>query len=123
MTFIALITGATGAIGKAIACRMAARSAYEVVLLCRNQARAEQAVEEIQSLTGNPRVSFALVDLSRRDSIEAFAAAWQKPVHLLVNNAAIALPEREETPEGIEVRFATNVLGYYRLTQARNPTE
>ncbi|HLF95990.1 MAG TPA: SDR family NAD(P)-dependent oxidoreductase [Methylococcaceae bacterium] len=121
MTSIALISGATGAIGKAIARRLAAKSDYEVVLLGRNQARAEQAVHEIKSVTGNPRVSFALVDLSRRGSIEAFAAAWQKPVNVLVNNAAIAPPLREETPEGIEMQFATNVLGYCRLTRALEP--
>jgi retinol dehydrogenase-13 len=121
MSAVTLITGATGAIGKAIACRMASRGDYDVVLLCRNQAKAEKTVAEIQSLTGNPGVSFALVDLSRQASIDAFAAAWRKPVDVLINNAAIAPRRREETPEGIEMQFATNVLGYYRLSRALEP--
>jgi retinol dehydrogenase-13 len=121
MNHVALITGATGAIGKAIACQISARQDYEVVLLCRNPHKAERTLSEIRRVTGNGKVSCELVDLSRRTSIEAFAARWSRPVHVLVNNAAIAPPLREETPEGIELQFATNVLGYYWLTLALEP--
>ena len=121
MNSIALITGATGAIGKAIACQIAAKQDYEVVLLCRNLHKAERAVSEIQRRTGNGKVSCEQVDLSRRASIEAFATRWRRPIHVLINNAAIAPPLREETPEGIELQFATNVLGYYWLTRALEP--
>jgi NAD(P)-dependent dehydrogenase (short-subunit alcohol dehydrogenase family) len=34
---------------------------------------------------------------------------------LLINNAACTSRTRQETPEGIEMQFATNVLGYFRL--------
>jgi retinol dehydrogenase-13 len=34
----------------------------------------------------------------------------------LINNAACTPRSRQETPEGIEMQFATNVLGYYWLT-------
>ncbi|MBS1212053.1 MAG: putative Retinol dehydrogenase 13 [Proteobacteria bacterium] len=115
---VALVTGATGAIGKAIARQIAATQNVEVVLLCRNPEKAERAVNEIKSATGNGKVSHATVDLSLRSSIEAFAASWSRPVHVLVNNAVIAPHTREETSEGIELQFATNVLGYWRLTRA-----
>ena len=121
MTFVALITGATGAIGNAIACQIASREDYEVVLLCRNPHKAERAVSAIKSRTCNDKVSYAVVDLSLRASIDAFASAWRKPVHVLVNNAAIAPLTRQETREGIELQFATNVLGYYWLTRALEP--
>jgi NAD(P)-dependent dehydrogenase (short-subunit alcohol dehydrogenase family) len=39
-----LVTGATGAIGKAIARQLAATANSEVVLLCRNRHYAEQAI-------------------------------------------------------------------------------
>jgi NAD(P)-dependent dehydrogenase (short-subunit alcohol dehydrogenase family) len=39
-------------------------------------------------------------------------------VHVLVNDAAIAPRHREETPEGIEVQLATNVLGYLWMAQS-----
>jgi retinol dehydrogenase-13 len=35
-----------------------------------------------------------------------------------VNNAAVTPKRREETPEGIELQFATNVLGYFWMIQA-----
>jgi len=114
---VALVTGATGAIGFAIANQIALMPGFEVVLLCRNEAKAKFAVGAIQAATGNRLVSHALVDLSRQASVNSFASAWDRPVHVLVNNAAIAPPSREETPEGIEMQFATNVLGYYWLTE------
>lgn len=120
-TVTTLVTGGTGAIGKAIAIAMASRKAHEVVLLCRNPHKAGQTVGEIKRITGSEQVSYALVDLSLRDSINAFAATWRKPVQVLVNNAVIAPPSREETSEGIEMQFATNVLGYYWLTRALEP--
>jgi len=41
------VTGATGAIGKAIARQIAAHPDFEVVLACRDEAKAERAVREI----------------------------------------------------------------------------
>jgi NAD(P)-dependent dehydrogenase (short-subunit alcohol dehydrogenase family) len=38
-----------------------------------------------------------------------------------VNNAGIAPRNRKTTPEGIELTFATNVLGYLWLTDAFAP--
>ena len=95
---VALVTGATGAIGRAIATRIAAHPGHEVVLLCRDPAKAQAAVADIQRRTGNPWVRFELVDLSRHASIAALAERWRGPVHVLVNNAAIAPRRREETP-------------------------
>ncbi len=115
---VALVTGATGAIGFAIANQIALMPGFEVVLLCRNDAKAKFAVGAIQAATGNRWVSYAQVDLSRQASVNAFASDWDRPIHLLVNNAAIAPSSREETPEGIEMQFSTNVLGYYWLTKA-----
>jgi NAD(P)-dependent dehydrogenase (short-subunit alcohol dehydrogenase family) len=37
---------------------------------------------------------------------------------ILVNNAAIAPRRRMQTPEGIELQFATNVLGYFWMIEA-----
>ena len=117
VTQVALVTGATGAIGQAIVRQLAARDGFEVVLAARNEAQAQQAVAEIQRATGNPRVRYELVDVSRRASIEALVARWRGPLHVLINNAATSPRQRQVTPEGIEVQFATNVLGYFWLTQ------
>jgi len=113
-----LVTGATGAIGKAIAHQLAAKLDAEVVLVCRNSNKAEQAVAEIVATTGNPNVRFELADLSRLNEIQNLAKHWKGPLHVLINNAACTPRVRQETPEGIEMQFATNVLGYFRLIEA-----
>jgi retinol dehydrogenase-12 len=86
-----------------------------VVLVCRDPQKAVLAVNEIQSLTGNAQVSYELADLSRYEQIHHLAKRWQGPLHVLINNAACTPRSRQETPEGIEMQFATNVLGYYWL--------
>ncbi|NWG75162.1 MAG: SDR family NAD(P)-dependent oxidoreductase, partial [Rubrivivax sp.] len=84
---VVLITGATGAIGRAIARQIAAIPGYEVVLACRNEEQARQAVREISQATGNQQVRYEIVDVSRQVSIWALAGRWQGPLHVLVNNA------------------------------------
>jgi retinol dehydrogenase-13 len=59
-----------------------------------------------------------LADLSRRNSILALADTWEGPLHVLVNDAGVAPRRREQTPENIELTFATNVLGYLWMTEA-----
>ena len=117
-SLVALVTGATGAIGNAIAGQLAAKPNYEVVLLARNEEKARQAVRKIIQATGNQKVRYELADVSRRYAIQSLAGRWHDPLHVLVNNAAVTPRTRQETPEGIEVQFATNVLGYFWMTQA-----
>lgn len=113
---VALVTGATGAIGKAIAQGIAAKCGYRVVLACRDETKAKQAAEDIIQTTGNRDVTYEIADLSRQSEVKALAGRWQGPLHVLVNNAAVAPPRRMETPEGIELQLATNVLSYLWLT-------
>jgi NAD(P)-dependent dehydrogenase (short-subunit alcohol dehydrogenase family) len=117
-TRVFLVTGASGAIGRAIARHLAAVPAAEVVLACRDESKASQAVQEIRDRTGNPGVRLELVDVARRASIESLAQRWSGPLHGLVNNAAVTPRRREETAEGIELQFATNVLGYFWMIRA-----
>ena len=116
-----LVTGATGAIGEAIARGLATDDKREVVLVARNRDKAERAVKRIRRETGNSLVRFKLADLSRGDAIRDLAARWDGPLYILVNNAAITPREREESPEGVELQFATNVLSYFRMIRAFTP--
>lgn len=115
---LVLLSGATGAIGKAIALQIAEQPQYELVLLCRDQGRAADAVRDIQRRSANDHVSYEIVDLSSRDSIHALARRRQEPVQVVINSAAVAPRRREETRAGIELQFATNVLGYFWMIQA-----
>lgn len=115
---VAAVTGASGAIGLAIARQLAALPGYRVVLLCRDADKAARCTQHITQVTGNLRVRYELVDVSRRASIVALAERWKGPLHVVVNNAAITPRRRRCTPEGIELQFATNVLGYYWMSEA-----
>jgi NAD(P)-dependent dehydrogenase (short-subunit alcohol dehydrogenase family) len=53
----ALVTGATGAIGKAIALEIARHPDYRLVLLCRDRHRAAAMASEISTRSGNEFVS------------------------------------------------------------------
>ncbi|PLW97558.1 MAG: retinol dehydrogenase [Marinilabiliales bacterium] len=111
-----IITGATGAIGKAIATQMAQKK-YKVILVARNEFRAIHLVELLKNETGNSHISYKLADISRKEEIASIADDWSEPVDVLINNAAVTPRNREETPEGIEMQFATNVLGYFWMIQ------
>ena len=116
----ALVTGATGAIGKAIAQNLA-HAGYEVILICRDKSKASNAVNEIKSITGNCRVHYRQADLSNQSSILSLAKIWKGPLHILINNAAITPIHRLETASGLELQFATNIMGYLWMTWAFTP--
>ena len=116
-TSVYLVTGATGAIGKAIARQLAATDNAEVVLVCRDQAKADNTVQEIIDATGNTKVRYELADLSVYGDIRALAQRWQGSLQVLINNAACTPRSRQVSADGIEMQFATNVLGYFWLTE------
>lgn len=56
-------------------------------------------------------------DLADQVSVGCFVAAWDEPLHILVNNAGImALPQLQRSVEGWEMQFATNFMGHFALT-------
>ena len=57
----------------------------------------------------------ARLDLADQASVAAFAAAWDGPLHILINNAGIMASPLMRTPEGWEMQFATNHLGHFAL--------
>lgn len=115
---VCAVTGATGAIGRAIARQLASFPDYKVVLIARDQNKAEQAIDDIKTTTGNQEVYYEMADLSQKVSIMALAARWKGPLHVLINNAGVTPRRREETPQELEMQFATNVLGYFWMIKS-----
>ena len=115
---VALVTGANGAIGKAICKELARQGDHEIVMACRNKKRAARARQEVIAETGHDVVRYAIVDLSRRESVYELARQWRGALDVLVNNAAVTPRRRRETPEGLELQFATNVMGQFWMTRA-----
>lgn len=116
----AIVTGAYGAIGKAIAEGVAAKG-YKLFMLGRDQGALKEAREELITKTGNEHVEIRALDLSRESEICSLAEQWEGALHLLINNAAATPRTRLETPEGIEMQFATNVLGYFWMIRYFSP--
>lgn len=112
----AIVTGATGAIGRAIAWQIASRG-YRVVITAKDEAKAQQVLKQIIEISSNENVKYEMVDLSRKNSIVEFRKRWDGPLHLLVNNAAATPRRKKLTPEGIEMQWATNVLGYFWMIE------
>ncbi len=119
-----LVTGATSGIGRAAALELA-RLKARVVLGVRNAERGETARREIIAATGNPQVEVLRVDLSDQRSIREAGCGLREThpaLHVLVNNAGVWLQKRQESIEGVEMTWATNVLGYFLLTQELLPS-
>lgn len=117
---IALITGASQGIGRAIALAFA-KTGYVVALAARNEAKLAEVQAEIEA-AGGSAASFVL-DVTREESIKACAKAVLAQfgtVHILVNNAGITrdtLVLRMKTADFEEVLRA-NLTGAFLLTQA-----
>jgi len=118
---VALVTGANSGIGKATSRALAERGA-EVFLLCRHEERGRAALGELRRATGSRRLRLVTVDVAEPDSVQSAAEAiGAERVHLLVNNAGVLPDERRENSRGVEMTFATNVLGPFQLTRLLEP--
>lgn len=115
---VALVTGATGGIGKAIATALA-RLGATVVVVGRSTARAEDAIRDIRVLVPAAKLEPLACDLSVQASIRSAAREFlsrHDKLDVLVNAAGVFRKERQVTPDGLELTFATNVMGYFLLT-------
>ena len=111
----AIVTGAASGIGVETA-RALAGAGAGVTLAVRDVEAGARVAAGITASTGNADVAVGKLDLADRATIDAFAAAWEGPLHILVNNAGVmALQQLELTPEGYEMQFATNHLGHFAL--------
>jgi len=114
-----VITGPTSGFGKEIALQLAKLGA-EVVLACRDVQRGKATAEEIARRTGNKNCVVMHIDASNQKSIHEFAQQFRKTysrLDVLINNAGINRTQRQMSVDGIELTFATNVLGYFLLTR------
>jgi NAD(P)-dependent dehydrogenase (short-subunit alcohol dehydrogenase family) len=110
----AVVTGASSGIGIETARALVAVGA-EVTLAVRDPAAGQRTAAEIRAAT-NGAVCVGLLDLADLASINAFVAAWDGPLHLLVNNAGVMrIPSLELVGRGWERQFATNHLGHFAL--------
>ena len=86
-----------------------------VYMATRSQSKADEAISELQSLTGKSAIYLHL-DLSDLKSIKAAAEEFmskEKNLHVLFNNAGVMIPPIDAaTKDGYDLQFGTNVLGW-----------
>lgn len=116
-----IVTGPTSGIGKEIALQLGALGA-ELVLACRDVERGRQTAHELARRIGTKNFAVMHVDTSSQASIREFARQYRarySRLDVLVNNAGMnrGTHPRAESVDGIELTFATNVLGYFLLTR------
>ncbi|WP_432770740.1 MAG: SDR family NAD(P)-dependent oxidoreductase [Sphingopyxis sp.] len=112
-----LVTGANAGIGFETAKILAARGAA-VVLACREEARADAAMQRIRADVPQAELSFLALDLADLDQVRAAAKALLAGprIDVLINNAGVMVPPRTLTKQGYELQFGVNHLGTFAFT-------
>ncbi|MEN0003319.1 MAG: SDR family NAD(P)-dependent oxidoreductase [Bacteroidota bacterium] len=113
-----LVTGGSSGLGYALALELA-KTGATIVLLCKNKARGKKARVNMIAKSRNPNIDLLCYDLS--DKAAVYAAAKEikgrySRLHLLANIAGALYPTRQLSTDGIELNFATNVVGPFLLT-------
>jgi len=87
-------------------------------MLCRSRERGEAARAEVAAQSGRT-VELVIADLSVQSEIRRAASeiVTRYPrLDVLINNAAVLMPKKTLTVDGIETMFAVNHLAYFLLT-------
>ena len=121
---ICMVTGATSGIGLVTARRLAEQGA-SVVLVGRDPELGEAALAAIRRNAPEATLEVLYANLSEHAGVRRLAEAFQARhprLDVLVNNAGGMFGGRQLSPDGIEMTFALNHLGYFHLTSLLLPT-
>jgi len=110
----AIVTGASSGLGAETARALATAGAH-VTLAVRNPAAGTAVANAIERTTGTTRPRVVYLDLSDLRSVNNVTAAWEGPLHLLINNAGLVTGGLQRTPDGRELQLATNHLSHFAL--------
>lgn len=113
-----IITGGNDGIGYQTALQLA-RMGAKVIIVCRNEQKAADAVARLKSASGSDNVQQVIADLASQKSIRQAAGEIRMKVEkidVLINNAGATFQEFQLSPDGLEMTVATNHFAYFLLT-------
>lgn len=112
-----IVTGANTGIGFEIT-RVLAQRGARVLLACRDEAKAHEAIVKIVRHTPHAELEFLPIDFADLESIKAAAGrvAQEPRLDVLINNAGVMTPPLMRTKQGFELQFGVNHLGCFALT-------
>lgn len=111
-----LITGASGGLGAAMTLR-AVQHGATVIAVARSAVKLEALRDSAG--TGRERIEIRVADCASIAAMAALAERLRESrIDVLVNNVGVMLDSYQETTEGVETSFATNVLGPFALTES-----
>jgi NAD(P)-dependent dehydrogenase (short-subunit alcohol dehydrogenase family) len=124
---VAIVTGASRGIGKAIALELA-REGVDVVVCARNFDALAEAAEDVAGQTGR-RIIPVAADTTQRASVESMVETAMSElgrVDILVNNAAfpgglVQGPLADASEDALLEDINTKVVGYFRCAKAVAP--
>ncbi|MEY3692342.1 MAG: hypothetical protein RLZZ388_513 [Bacillota bacterium] len=115
---VVIVTGGNSGIGY-FAIEAFLNEGANVVMASRSKAKAEEAIQTLNSLKLPGKVEFIPLDLMTLASVKNFVSQFKKQyqrLDLLVNNAGIMFGEYQVTADGFESQMATNHFGHFALT-------
>lgn len=120
---IAIVTGANSGMGYETTLALS-KSGYHVLMVCRNELKADKAKQEIIKQYPQASLSIFIGDLSSINAVKKLTADIAKQyekVDVLVNNAGLYISERQLSVDGFELTFANNHLSYFLMAQGIIP--
>ncbi len=115
---VAIVTGSNTGIGFEVALDLYQKGA-KVYVACRNEEKAQVAIERMKQTEGSGELVFGHLDLSSLDAVKQFVnevSNKESRLDYLVNNAGIMIPPPSKTADGFEIQFGVNFIGHFALT-------
>ncbi|MEL6930735.1 MAG: SDR family NAD(P)-dependent oxidoreductase [Cyanobacteria bacterium J06600_6] len=115
-----IITGGNSGLGYHCSLQLASDPAWQIILACRNSAKAEAAVSKLKTASNSQQIAAMSLDLASLDSVRAFVQEFKErnfpPLEAVVCNAGVQFIQRQTyTADGFDTTFGVNHLGHFLL--------